>query len=172
VTTPDNPYNATEEDRPVADETREPDRPPAAGRITNMITAAAVVALGGSALAGAVSMSLGEAAAPRPGTWPMVISVALIVLGLALALRTRNTDAERFTRSALAVLAAVASMIVYVAVIGAIGFEIPTAALTFVWMKFFGRERWLLSTIVSAAVTVALYALFIGALSVTIPHLF
>jgi hypothetical protein len=164
--------NQAEVDRPAAGEICEPDRPPGAGRITNLVTAAAVVALGGAALAGSITMGLGEAAAPRPGTWPMVVSLVLIVLGLALAIRSRNTDAERFTRSALTVVAAVASMIVYVAVIGTVGFEIPTAVLALSWMRFIGRERWLISTVVSLAVTVALYALFVGALSVTIPHLF
>jgi Tripartite tricarboxylate transporter TctB family len=172
VTLPDKLVNTAEEDRPAAGETCEPDRPPAAGRITNLVTAAAVVALGGAALAGSISMGVGEAASPRPGTWPMLISLMLIVLGLALAFRSRNSDAERFTHSALTVVAAVASMIVYVAVIGTIGVEIPTAVLAFVWMKFIGRERWLISAIVSVAVTVALYALFVGALSVNIPHLF
>ena len=161
-----------EEDRPAAGDTCEPDRPPAAGRATNLVIAAAVVALGGAALAGSISLGVGRAAAPRPGTWPMLVSIALIILGLVLALRTRNTDAERFTRAGLIVLAAVASMIVYVAVIGIIGFELPTALLAFTWMRFLGRESWRLSIIISLAATVAFYLLFVGALDVRIPHLF
>lgn len=161
-----------EEDRPAAEVTCEPDRPPAAGRGTNLVIAATIVALGGAALAGAISLGLGRAASPKPGTWPMLVGVALIVLGLVLALRTRNDDAERFTRTGLLVLAAVASMIVYVAVIGTIGFEVPTALLALTWMRFIGRESWRLSIIASIAITVALYALFVGALDVTIPHLF
>jgi hypothetical protein len=102
----------------------------------------------------------------------MLVSVALVVLGLVLALRTTNNDAERFTSTGLVVLAAVASMIVYVAVIGTIGFEVPTALLAFAWMRFIGRESWRLSIVVSLAGTATLYALFVGALNVTIPHLF
>ena len=159
------------EDRPAAGDTCEPDRPPAAGRVTNLVTAAVVVALGAAALVGSISLGPGEASAPEPGTWPTLVSIALIVLGLALALRTRTTDAERFTRTGLIVLAAIATMIVYVAVVGTVGFELPTAILTLVWMRFLGRERWRLSITVSLAVTAALYLLFVGALDVSIPHL-
>ena len=63
-------------------------------------------------------------------------------------------------------------MAVYVAVIATIGFEIPTALLAFVWLRFLGRESWRVSIIGALAIAVAFYALFVGALSVTIPHLF
>jgi hypothetical protein len=171
VTVPDTSLNSAGEDRPAAGEPCEPDRPPVAGRVTNLVTAAAVIALGGAALAGSFSLGLGRASTPRPGTWPMLVSAALIVLGLVLALRTRNTDAERFTRAGLQVLAAIVTMIVYVAVVGRVGFEIPTVLLAFSWMRFFGRESWRLSIVASVAITTALYAVFIGALNVTIPHL-
>jgi putative tricarboxylic transport membrane protein len=59
-----------------------------------------------------------------------------------------------------------------VAVIATIGFEIPAALLAFVWLRFLGRERWHTSVIISIAIVVALYVLFVGALDVTIPHLF
>jgi putative tricarboxylic transport membrane protein len=90
-----------------------------------------------------------------------------------LATRIRRTDdAERFTRSALLVLAAVASMAVFVAVVDTIGFEIPTAVLAFVWLRLLGRERWRTSIVISIGVTVALYLLFVAAFDVSIPHLF
>ncbi|MEV0643661.1 tripartite tricarboxylate transporter TctB family protein [Phytomonospora sp. NPDC050363] len=161
------------EDRPAVDEFGEPDRPAAAGTVTNLVTAAVVLALGAAALAGALSLGVGEPASPGAGTWPMLIGGALIALGVVLALRARRTtDAERFNRSGLLVLIAVASMVGYVAVIGSIGFEIPTALLAFVWLRFLGRERLLTSIIGGLAMVAAFYLLFIGALNVSIPHLF
>ncbi|GIF38721.1 tripartite tricarboxylate transporter TctB family protein [Actinoplanes xinjiangensis] len=143
------------------------DRPPAAGPSTNLIAAVVVIALGGAAVAGAAALGSG------PGTWPMIVGVALVLLGLILALQARRAEPpERFTRSSLLVVAAVASMIAYVAVIATIGFEIPTALLAFVWLRFLGRESLRTSIAVSLGIVVVFYALFVGALDVTIPHLF
>jgi putative tricarboxylic transport membrane protein len=151
----------------------QPDRPPVAGPVTNLVIALVVVILGGATLAGSLSLGVGSPAAPGPGTWPAVVSAVLIVLGLVLAARARRTDdAERFTRSGLLVLAAVASMAGFVAAVGTIGFELPTAVLALVWLRFLGRESWRTSVVVSLAVTAALYLIFVGALGVTIPPLF
>jgi hypothetical protein len=161
------------EDRPAADDIREPDRPPPAGPVANLMVAAAVVIMGGAAFAGSLRLGVGNPATPGPGTWPMLVGAALVVLGLALAVRARRTaDAERFTGTGMLVVAAVATMVGYVAVIATIGFEIPTALLAFVWLRFLGRERWRTSVVISLAIVVALYVLFVGALEVTIPHLF
>lgn len=155
------------------DEPAEPDRPQAAGPVTNLVIALVVVVLGGAALAGSLNLGVGNPAAPGPGTWPAAVSAVVTVLGLVLAARARHTgDAERFTRAGLLVLAAVATMAVFVAVVGLIGFEIPTALLAFVWLRLLGRESWRISVILSLAATVAFYLLFVAALDVTIPHLF
>lgn len=165
--------NPRTEDPPGLDEPAEPDRPPAAGPLTNLVIALVVVVLGGAALAGSLSLGVGSPAAPGPGTWPAIVSAVLVVLGLVLAARARHTDdAERFTRSGLLVLAAVASMAVFVTVVGSIGFEIPTALLALVWLRWLGRESWRISIVVSLAMTLAFYLIFVGALDVTIPHLF
>lgn len=144
-----------------------------AGPATNLAVAAVVTALGGAALAGALALGAGRPAQPGPGAWPALLGGALMLLGIALALRARATDdAERFTRAALSVLAALASMAVFVAAVGVIGFEIPAALLAFVWLRLLGRESWRVSVTVSLGLVVALYLLFVGALDVTIPHLF
>jgi hypothetical protein len=168
---PDRPdTGSAEPDRPDT-ETPEPDRP-AAGPVTNLVTAVVVVVLGGVAFAGSLRLGVGSASAPGPGTWPAVVSGVLVILGVVLAVRFRRTDdAEPFTRAGLLVLVAVASMVAFVAVVGTIGFEIPTVALAFVWLRFLGREGWRTSIVVSVGATVVFYLLFVGALDVTIPHL-
>lgn len=148
-------------------------RPPPAGTATNLVVAAVVVALGATALAGSLSLGAGSAGSPGSGTWPLLISVVLLVLGLGLVATARGTsDAERFSRSTWLVLAGLATMIFFVAVIGFIGFEIPAALLAFVWLRFLGRESWRSSIVTSLAVVVAFYLVFVAALSVPIPHLF
>jgi Tripartite tricarboxylate transporter TctB family len=131
------------------------------------------VALGAAGVVGSLSLGAGSAREPGSGTWPMVISVALIVLGLSLLPAVRRThDAERFTRSSLLVLIGVVTMVVFVALISVIGFEIPAALLAFVWLRFLGRESWRSSIITSLGVVVAFYLIFVAALAVPIPHLF
>jgi hypothetical protein len=148
-------------------------RPPAAGPLENAIVAAGVIALGVAALIGSGSLGVGSARVPDSGTWPLLISLLLVVLGVGLLAAARQTtDAERFTRTSWLVAAGLATMVVFVLLIGVIGFEIPAALLAFVWLRFLGGEGWRSSVVVSLAVVVAFYVIFVGALSVPIPHLF
>ena len=103
----------------------------------------------------------------------MLISLTMIVLGLALLPSVRRTpDAERFTRSSWLVLVGIATMVVFGVLIPIIGFEIPAALLAFVWLRFLGHESWRSSIITSLGVVAAFYLIFVAALSVPIPHLF
>jgi hypothetical protein len=148
-------------------------RPPPAGTTTNLVVATLVVALGAAALVGSLSLGAGSAGSPGSGTWPLVLSIVIIVLGLGLAATARTTsDAERFSRSSWLVLAGLATMVVFVALVSVIGFEIPAALLAFVWLRFLGGEGWRTSIVTSIGVVVAFYLIFVAALSVPIPHLF
>lgn len=161
------------EDPSAISEIPDEGRPPAAGTVTNLVTAAAVVALGGAALVGSLGLGMGSPSNPGPGTWPAVVSALLVILGIVLAFQARRTsDAEKFTRAAFRVLAAIGSMVAFVAFIGVIGFEIPAALLALFWLRILGRESWRLSIIMSLGITVVFYLLFVVALQVTIPHLF
>jgi hypothetical protein len=175
-TAPDEPTPSTLHDLEEAVHQLEHDaehRPPPAGPVTNVIVALVVLALGAAGLVGSLSLGAGTAGKPGSGTWPMIISLVLIVLGLALLLTARRpSDAERFTSASGLVLIGVATMVVFVALIAVIGFEIPAALLAFVWLRFLGHESWRSSIITSLGVVVAFYLIFVAALSVPIPHLF
>jgi hypothetical protein len=154
-------------------ELEEHHRPPPAGPISNLVTAVVIAALGVAAIVGSLALGVGSPGQPGPGTWPLLMGVALLVLSAVLAfLARRTTDAERFTRASWQVLAGLVTMILFVSAIGVIGFEIPAALLTFVWLRYLGGESWRLSIVISIAVVIAFYAIFVGALSVRIPHLF
>ena len=148
-------------------------RPPIAGRLTDVVVGIAVVGLGVAALLGSLALGVGSPRAPGTGTWPLLVSVALVVLGLGLlALTGRTRDAERFTRAGWQVLAGLATMIGFVAVVAVIGFEIPATLLMFVWLRFLGGESWRTSIITSLATVIAFYIVFVGLLAVPIPHMF
>ncbi|MGR6964533.1 tripartite tricarboxylate transporter TctB family protein [Geodermatophilus sp. URMC 61] len=148
-------------------------RPPVAGTLSNLVTAVVVIALGVAALVGAAGLGLGAAAAPGPGTWPMLVAVVTVLIGVALLATARRAhDSERFTRTSLLVLVGLATMVVFVVLLPVIGFEIPAALLCFVWLRFLGAESWRLSLVLSVGLVVAFYVVFVGALGVPIPHLF
>jgi putative tricarboxylic transport membrane protein len=157
---------------PVAGD-EDADRPPPVGTLGNAVIAVVVVALGAAALAGSIGLGVGTAREPRAGTWPALVGGVLVVLGLGLlAFARRTADAERFTRGSWLVLAGVASMAGFVAVIEQVGFEIPTALLCLVWLRFLGGESWRLSIVVSIGTAAGFYLIFVAALAVPIPHLF
>jgi putative tricarboxylic transport membrane protein len=148
-------------------------RPPAAGTLSNVVVALVVIALGAAALVGSVGLGLGTAASPAGGTWPLLVSIVTVVLGVAMvAIARRLRDAERFARTSLLVLVGLATMVAFVVLLPVIGFEIPAALLCFVWLRFLGRESWRLSLFLSVGLVAAFYLVFVGALSVPIPHLF
>ena len=148
-------------------------RPPAAGTLSNVVVALVVIVLGAVALVGSVGLGLGTAASPAGGTWPLLVSIVTVVLGVAMvAIARRLRDAERFARTSLLVLVGLATMVAFVVLLPVIGFEIPAALLCFVWLRFLGRESWRLSLFLSVGLVAAFYLVFVGALSVPIPHLF
>lgn len=148
-------------------------RPPAAGPVTNAVVAAVVILLGAAALLGSWSLGVGSARTPDAGMWPFLVSVVLVVLAVVLLVTAKRTsDAERFSRGSWLVLAGLVTMVVFVAVVEHIGFEIPAVLLCFVWLRFLGHEGWRTSIIGSAGVVAAFYVIFVAALSVPIPHLF
>ncbi|MER5387460.1 tripartite tricarboxylate transporter TctB family protein [Saccharopolyspora sp. NPDC002686] len=151
----------------------QPEHERPAGMAANLVVALVVVGVGACGAVGSWSLGLGSAAEPAAGTWPFLVSLAISVLGVVLALLARRTrDAERMSSASWAVLAAIASMVGFAAVITAIGFEIPAALLAFVWLRFLGRESWRMSVLGSLGIVVGFYVVFVGLLDVPIPHLF
>ncbi len=52
-----------------------------------------------------------------------------------------------------------------------IGFEIPSLLLTFVWLRFLGKESWRSSIVISVGTVVAFYVLFVLLLQIPLPRL-
>lgn len=151
----------------------EEETPPAAGPIANLVTAAVVIAVAVAGVIGSLALGIGSPENPAAGTWPLVLSVVLLVLGVALAATARTThDGEKFRKSSWLVLAGLATVPPFAALLPVIGFEIPSAALAFVWLRFLGQEGWRVSVLGALAMVVAFYLVFVVALGVTIPHLF
>ena len=146
---------------------------PAAGPAANAVVAVLVVALGAAVTTSAVGLGVGTPSSPGAGTFPLLLGLALVALGIVLAvLAPRTTDAERFTAGSGLVLLGVATMVAFTALVRVVGFEVPAVLLALVWLRLIGRESWRTSVVLSLVIGLVFYAVFVGALSVPIPHLF
>ena len=149
------------------------DGPEPLGPAANVAVALVVTAFGAAGCLASWSLGVGTPAEPEAGTWPLVICAAITVLGCVLLGTARRTaDTEAFSAASWKILAGVGTMAGFIALIGTIGFEIPSALLAFVWLRFLGGESWRLSAVASVLIVAAFYAVFVGLLSVPIPHLF
>lgn len=150
------------------------DERPARGSITTAIGAAIIplfLGIFGSVVA--FGLGLGSPSSPGPGLWPLVISAFLIVAAVAGLLHVKHDDdIEAWGQGLFTLGSGVISLFAYAALFPLIGFEIPTVLLLFFWIKVLGREGWRTAVSVSVITTVTVYALFILALGVNLPHLF
>jgi len=143
-----------------------------AGPVAHLLAGLVPVLLGVGALGYSWSLSLGSATDPGPGLWPALVSALLLGAGLwSLVFERADRDCERFTRGAWGIGAGLVSLVVFVPLLGRIGFEIPTLLLLVFWLKVLGGESWRVSLAVSVTATAVLYALFVVALGVPIPRL-
>lgn len=164
-------------DDPPADEpdlvVHEEPAPAPAGPGANLgasLTALGVAVFG---IVVSVGLGLGSPSQPQPGTWPFVTSVVIGVLALAqLLVGRRGSGGERFSRASAVPVAGFVTLLGMVMLMPVIGFEIPSALLCFIWLKFLGRESWRSSVLGAVLIPTVFYLIFILALGTSIPHLF
>ncbi|MGG5752165.1 tripartite tricarboxylate transporter TctB family protein [Zafaria sp. Z1313] len=151
----------------------EEEAPPPAGGLSNLISSLFATALGGAGMALAAGLGLGTPAAPGPGLWPFVMSLAIVVFGaVQIVVGRHGGDGEKFSKLSWLTAAGFATLIGLVLLMPVIGFEIPSLLLCLVWMKLLGGETWRAAVLYSLLVVAGFYAIFILALGTTIPHLF
>lgn len=148
-------------------------RPPPGGPTYQTVAALVTLLLGVLGMVLAYGYGLGSLRRPGPGLWPLVCSVVITVLSLALLLISRRwTDSERFTRSSVLPAAALVTLVALGVLVPVIGFEIPALLLCVVWLRFLGGESWRSTVVVSICTVAAFYALFLYGLGIPLPHLF
>ncbi|MEU6642313.1 tripartite tricarboxylate transporter TctB family protein [Saccharomonospora sp. NPDC046836] len=148
-------------------------RPSAAyARRQNIIAAAVPLAVGAIAAVLSWQLGIGDLADPGPGLWPLIVSVAMVVVSAVLIVQSAPTgEEERFGRESLVVGVGVLSLLGYAFLFELVGFEIPTVALLVLWLKVLGRESWRVTIAVSLVASTAIYLLFIAGLGVSLPHI-
>lgn len=151
----------------------EEEAPEPAGGIANLVACVLTLVFGIAGMVLSVNLSLGSLTDPAPGFFPFVISLITTVLSAAqIVLGRRGGDGEKFSRYSATVVWGVISLLVFVAVLPLIGFEIPALLLSFVWMKWLGGESWRSAILCSVLTVVFFYLIFVVALRTQLPHLF
>ncbi len=151
----------------------EEEAPDPAGGIANLVACALTLAFGVAGMVLSWNLSLGSLTDPAPGFFPFVISLITAVLSVAqLILGRRGGDGEKFSRYSVTVMWGIISLLVFVALLPHIGFEIPGLLLSFVWMKWLGGESWRSAALYSVLTVAAFYLIFVVALRTQLPHLF
>lgn len=151
----------------------EEEAPEPAGGIANLVACVLTLVFGIAGMVLSVNLSLGSLTDPAPGFFPFVVSLITTVLSAAqIVLGRRGGDGEKFSRYSVTVVWGVISLLVFVAVLPLIGFEIPALLLSFVWMKWLGGESWRSAILCSVLTVVFFYLIFVVALRTQLPHLF
>lgn len=143
------------------------------GLAYQLVGALVGLVLGVGGIVGSLSYGLGTLREPGAGMWPLIVSVLITGLSVALLVVGRTLDdSERFRRASLLPAVGAATFIALAFLMPLIGFEIPALLLCIVWLRFLGGETWRSTIVVSVVTVAAFYALFLYGLRVPLPHLF
>lgn len=103
---------------------------------------------------------------PGPGLWPMVVAICMLLAAVSLlisALRTKpedDTPINMWTSGTKRVYITMAILVVYVAVLGFLGFIISTLIMLFIFIQWFAKKNPIITVIISAVCTFAIYGVF------------
>ena len=137
---------------------------------TRMIPAVVLLAFAVTAIVLSSRMAVGTPIQPGPGMWPLTVSVLLAAFSALLVLTKDHDGHETWERGALRVLAAVVSLAVFIVLFSFIGFTLPAIAMSLLWLRAFGGERWRSAALLAVVAPVLLYLLFDEFLGVRLPQ--
>lgn len=104
-------------------------------------------------------LGLGSFAAPRPGLWPFIVAVAILI-ALPLALRDKaipeSFEISKMWRPLLTGAALIGVIVLY----APLGFILSTGLATLIVTRYVCGETWKASAVVAIATPVAAYLLF------------
>lgn len=135
----------------------------------NIISSVIVMAIGIYVLVVCAGYPTAEAygtGVPGPGLWPMAVAGLMVIAAAALlvkALRTKpedDTPVVMWTEGTKRVYITMAALVVYVAVLGFLGFLISTAVMLFGFIQWFARKNPLITLLISLVCTGAIYGVF------------
>jgi putative tricarboxylic transport membrane protein len=139
-------------------------------RIARWAAVAVLVAVSAVAMVLSVGYGLGSGVRPGPGLWPFIASVVMLGSTVVVAITDTLEDYEPWGTEAGRTIVAVASLAVFALLFTLLGFTVPAALLMLLWLRLFGRMRWVTAVPLAAAGAVALFLLFDVVLGVPLPR--
>ena len=119
------------------------------------------------------SLSMGKASRPGPGFLPFGLAIILIILSLALILKSWKKESGSVPfwpkRSWLRPLLGVGIFLLYAFILGPLGFIFTTFLFLILWMWIIERTHWVTILAISVGVTGVLYFIFEYFLEVPLP---
>jgi len=116
---------------------------------------------------------MGRVKHPGPGFLPFGLAICLIILSLALILKSWKGDISTIPfwpqRTWLRPLLGVSIFIFYALVIKRLGFLLTTFFFLIIWMRLIERVRWRTLIGISIGTTAGLYFIFVFFLEVPLP---
>lgn len=111
---------------------------------------------------------------PGPGLWPIVISVILLLCAAFLIVKSlklkpeQDTKVELMNEGSRRVYVTIAILFGYLLVLEFLGFIIATTVMEFVFIQWFAKKKPWITLLISAVVTLVIYAVFQYVLSVPV----
>jgi putative tricarboxylic transport membrane protein len=125
--------------------------------------------LGVTAAIGSWQLSLGDLASPKPGLWPFIVSMAVVVTAAIMVAAPDASPRESWTVRTAGIAGGAASLGLFIVLFETVGFLIPATLMLAFWLKVFGREPWLLTAPLAVAGAAVFYIIFAELLGVPFP---
>lgn len=118
----------------------------------------------------ASNLPTGTPRTPGPGLWPLTVSVVLVLLSALLVGLRDHSGQEVWTHGSVIVVGAIVSLLVFILLFPLIGFTVPAIALSLLWLRVIGRERWVSALLLAVIAPILLFLLFDEVLGVRLPR--
>lgn len=139
-------------------------------KIARWSAVAVLAAVGVVAIVLSIGYGLGTGTRPGPGLWPFIAAVLMLGSTVVVAITDTLEDYEPWGKESVRTIIALASLVVFAGLFTLLGFTVPAMLLMLLWLRMFGRMRWLTAALTAVIGAIALFMLFDVVLGVPMPR--
>ena len=142
---------------------------------TDIVGSVLLILIGAGVVIESIRLKLGTPLMPEPGFFPFIGGALLIGLALVLLVRSLRRRAERTRQPGGAIgnlrkpVILIVSLSLYTALIGPLGYVLPTTILVAVILRVLNVTSWKILTFASIGLSVGAYVLFGRILGIDLP---
>lgn len=139
-------------------------------RIARWSAVVVLAAVGVVAMILSIGYGLGTGTRPGPGLWPFIAALVMVGCTVVVAITDTLEDYEPWGTDAVRTIVAIGSLAVFAVLFTLLGFTVPAMLLMLLWLRLFGRMRWVTAAALAAGGAIALFLLFDVVLGVPLPR--